>query len=226
MLLAAHTDREFTHWLQCHAEDGWWLKENKGNTFVFIKKPFSGKRVCSYTVRSDALGISAEDVFYDRLDGLRKSGWQLLVMGMPESFTDKTRHAFLYESPREDLPHPEIPLSDPEGQMALQRNALKKAASTLALCLIYAAVLIYLIVSRPVIPFAGVTGTLFLMLTAVTFLPCVYFSCRGVSLYAKAIRDPETDSSAGDFLSLDKAVILSSLMLVILAAYLLLDFLL
>ena len=110
--------------------------------------------------------------------------------------------------------------------MALQRNALKKAASTLALCLIYAAVLIYLIVSRPVMPFAGVMGTLFLILTAVTFLPCVYFSCRGVSLYAKAIRDPETDSSAGDFLSLDKAVILSSLMLVILAAYLLLDFLL
>ncbi len=225
MLLAVHTDREFTYWLQRHAEDGWWLKENRGNTFVFIKKPYSGQRICSYTVRSDTLGVSAEDVFYDRLDGLRKSGWQLLAMGMPENFTDKTRHAFLAEKPREDLPHPEIPLSDPEGQMGLLRAALKKAVSTLALCLLYAAVLIYLILCRPALLFAGMSGTIFLIMTSVVLFPCAYFAAKAASLYGKAVRDPGKDSSAGNFRCLDRAVILSSVMLGILAVYLILDLL-
>ena len=226
MLLAVHTDREFTRWLQRHAEEGWWLKENRGNTFVFLKKPYAGKRICSYTVRSSVLGVSAEDVFYDELDGLRKSGWKLLAMGLPENFTDKTRHAFLAEAPREDLPHPEIPLSDPEGQKALQRKALGKAVSTLALCLLYAAVLIWFIVFRPALLFSGFLGTAFLILTAVLFVPCVYFAARAASLYAKAVRDPDTDSSARDFRCLDRAVILNSVMLGVLAAYLLLDLLL
>ena len=225
MLLAVHTDREFTYWLNRHAEEDWWLKENKGNTFVFIKRPYTGKRICSYTVSSPALGVSAEDVFYERQDELRKNGWNLLVMGMPESFTDKTRHAFLVEAPREDRPRPEIPLSDPEGQTALLRAALQQAVSPLALCLLYAVLLIYLTVFRPALLFSGVLGTVFLAATAVVLLPCLYFSVRAAALYAKAVRDPETDSSAGNFLCLDRAVILSSVMLGILAAYLILDFL-
>lgn len=224
MLLAVHTDREFTYWLQRHAEDGWWLTENRGNTFVFKNKPYDGNRICSYTVRSSVLGISAEDVFYEYLDGLRKSGWQLLTMGMPENFTDKTRHAFLYEAPREDLPHPEIPLSDPAGQMILLRGALKKAVSTLILCLLYAAALICSAIFRPDLLFAGFAGTVFTALSAIAFLPCLYFSVRAVNLYSKAVRDPETDSSAGDFRSLDRAVILSYVLLGILAVYLILDF--
>ncbi len=199
MLLAVHTDKEFTYWLNRHAEAGWWLKENKGNTFVFVKRPYPGKRICSYTVRSDVLGVSAEDVFYDQQDDLLKSGWQLLAMGMPENLTDKTRHAFLVEVPQEDQPRPEIPLSDPDGQTALLRNALKKAVSTIVLCLIYAAILVY--------------------------LPCLYFAFRAASLYAKAVRDPGMDTISGDFQSLDRAVVLNSVMLVILAAYLILDFL-
>ena len=226
MLLAVHTDKEFTLWLQRHAEDGWWLAENKGNTFVFAKKPYAGKRVCSYTVRSSVLGISAEDVFYDRLDDLRKSGWQLLTMGMPENFTDKTRHAFLFESPREGLPHPEIPISDSEGQAALLKAALGKAVSTIALCLFYAAVLICLIIFRPGPLLTGIPGPVFLAMTAMVLLPCVFFSVKAVSLYAKAVRDPETDSSAGDFRCLDRAVILSLIMLGILAAYLIFGLLL
>ncbi len=225
MLLAVHTDKEFTSWLNRHAEEGWWLKENKGNTFVFVKRPYPGKRLCSYTVRSDVLGVSAEDEFYEQQDELRKSGWQLLAMGMPENLTDKTRHAFLVEVPREDQPRPEIPLSDPDGQTALLRNALKKAVSTIAFCLIYAALLIYFIVFRPALLFSGVPGIIFLIATAVVFLPCLYFAVRVASLYAKAVRDPETDTSGGNFLCLDRAVILNSVMLVILAAYLILDFL-
>ena len=226
MLLAVHTDREFTRWLQENAEDGWWLSENKGNIFVFKKRPYAGKRICSYTVNSSVLGISAEDVFYDELDVLRKSGWQLLVMGMPENFTDKTRHAFLFESPREDLPHPEIPLSDPAGQMNLLRAALKKAVSTIALCLIFAAVLMISIVYRPDLLFTGFLGKIFLIMTAAVMLPCMIFSVRAASLYAKTVRDPETDTSAGDYRCLDKAVILSYCLLHILAAYLILDLIL
>ncbi len=225
MLLAVHTDNEFTSWLQRHAEEGWWLKENRGNTFVFIKKPYAGKRICSYTVSSQVLGVSAEDAFYDHLDDLRKSGWDLLVMGMPEHFIDKTRHAFLAEVSREDLPRPEIPLSDPEGQKALLRAALNKAVSTLALCLIYAAVLIYCAVFHPALLYSGFLGTVFPIMTAAVLLPCVYFSAKAVSLYTKAVRDPESDSSAGDFHCLDRAVFLSSVMLGILAAYLVLDLL-
>lgn len=226
MLLAVHTDREFTSWLQSHAEDGWWLNENKGNTFVFSKKPYDGKRVCSFTVNSPRLGESAEDTFYDYLDGLRKRGWDLLTMGMPESFTDRTRHAFLYELPREDLPHPEIPLSDPEGQTALLRKALRKALSTLALCLIYAGVLAFFVLSGRIWQFSGLPVPVFLTLTGVVMLPCIFFSVRAVSLYAKALRDPAADSSAGDFRSLDRAVVLSSVMLAILAVFLILDLLL
>ena len=91
MLLAVHTDKEFTYWLNRHAEEGWWLKENKGNTFVFIKRPYPGKRICSYTVSSDVLGVSAEEAFYEQQDELRKNGWQLLAMGMPENLTDNRR---------------------------------------------------------------------------------------------------------------------------------------
>ncbi len=226
MLLAVHTDREFTHWLQRHAEDGWWLKENKGNTFVFIKRSYAGKRICSYTLTSSVLGLSAEDMFYDEQDDLRKKGWKLLVMGMPEKFTDKVRHAFLVESPREDLPHPDIPLADPEGQKALLRAARNKALSTIALCLIYAAVLIYFSVFRPDLLFTGTLGTFFLILTAVVLLPCLYYSVRAAALYTKAVRDPETDTTAADFQSLDRAVILSSVILGILTLYLILDLLL
>ena len=225
MLLAVHTDKEFTRWLQRHAEDGWRLKENKGNTFVFIKNPYDGRRICSYMVRSDVLGVSAEDAFYDVQDDLRKSGWKLLVMGMPEKFTDRIRHAFLIESPREDLPHPEIPLSDPDGQKALLRSALGKAVSTLALCLIYAAVLIYFITVRPELLFPGVMRTVFLILTAAALFPCMFFSGKAAALYARAVRDPSFDSSTEDFRCLDKAVVLSSVMLGILAAFLILDFL-
>ena len=225
MLLAVHTDKEFTYWLNRHAEAGWWLKENKGNTFVFVKRPYPGKRICSYTVRSDVLGVSAEDVFYDQQDDLLKSGWQLLAMGMPENLTDKTRHAFLVEVPRDDQPHPEIPLSDPDGQKALLRNALKKAVSTIALCLIYAVFLIFFIAFRPSLLFSGVLGTVYLTATAIVLLPCMYFAVRAASLYAKAVRDPDSDTSGGDFLCLDRAVILSSVMLGIRAVYLILDFL-
>ena len=224
MLLAVHTDKEFTHWLNRHAEEGWWLKENKGNTFVFIKRPYPGKRICSYTVSSDVLGVSAEDEFYEQQDELRKNGWQLLAMGMPENLTDKTRHAFLVEVPRDDQLHPEIPLSDPEGQTALLRKALRKAVSTIAFCLIYAALLIYFIAFRPALLFSGVLGTVFLIATAVVLLPCLYFAVRAASLYAKAVRDPETDTAGKDFQCLDRAVILNSVMLVILAAYLIIDF--
>lgn len=225
MLLAVHTDKEFTRWLQRHAEEGWRLKENKGNTFVFIKKLYDGKRICSYTVSSAVLGVSAEDEFYDQQDDLRKRGWKLLTMGMPERFTDKTRHAFLIESPREDLPHPEIPLSDPAGQMALLRDALKKAVSTLALCLIYAAVLVYFLAVSPDLLFSGMLRTVFLILTAAVLFPCLFFSVKAASLYAKALRDPAMDSSGKDFQCLDRAVILSSVMLLILALCLILDFL-
>ena len=226
MLLAVHTDKEFTRWLQQHAEDGWWLEENKGNTFVFTKKPYAGKRICSFTVTSPILGVSAEDAFYDYLDDLRKNGWNLLTMGSEESFTDRTRHAFLYEMSREDLPHPEIPLSDPEGQRSLLRAALKKALSTLALCLIYAAFLIFLLTSRPELILNNLLGKIYLGATAAVILHCIWFSVKAIGLYRKAVRDPETDSSTGDFRSLDKAVRLSSLMLGILVVYLILDFLL
>lgn len=226
MLLAVHTDKEFTYWLQRHAEAGWKLKENKGNTFVFTQKPYDGRRICSYTVNSDALGVSAEDAFYDLQDDLRKSGWRLLTMGMPESLTDRTRHAFLVETPREDLPHPELPLSDPEGQLKLLQGALKKAVSTLALCLLYAAVLIYFITFRPGVLLTGIPGKVFLIGTAIILVPCLYFSVKAASLYAKAVRDPAFDTTAKDYQCLDKAVILSFIMLVILAAYLILDFLL
>ena len=225
ILLAVHTDKEFTHWLQRHAEEGWKLKENKGNTFVFIKKPYDGRRICSYTVHSDVLGVSAEDAFYDLQDDLRKSGWRLLTMGTPESFTDKTRHAFLVGTPHEDLPHPELPLSNPEGQLKLLRGALKKAVSTMALCLLYAAVLIYFIAFRPALLLSGIPGKVFLIGTAIVLLPCLYFSVKAASLYAKAVRDPAFDTTSKDFQCLDKAVILSFIMLMILAAYLILDFL-
>ena len=225
MLLAVHTDKEFTHWLQRHAEEGWKLKENKGNTFVFIKKTYDGRRICSYTVNSDALGVSAEDTFYDLQDDLRKSGWLLLTMGMPEGLTDKTRHAFLVEAPREDLPHPELPLSDPEGQLNLLRGALKKAVSTMALCLLYAAVLIYFIAFRPALLLSGIPGKVFLIGTAVVLFTCLSFSVKAASIYAKAVRDSAFDTTSKDFQCLDKAVILSFIMLMILAAYLILDFL-
>ena len=225
MLLAVHTDREFTRWLQSYAENGWWLKENKGNTFVFTKKPYDGKRVCSFTVNSPRLGESSEDTFYDCLDDLRKGGWDLLTMGIPENFTDSTRHAFLYEMPREDMPHPEIPLSDPAGQMALLRKALIKAVSTLALCLLFAGALAFFVLSGRLQLSDGSLSVIFPVLTAVVMLPCMYFSFRAVSLYSKAVRHPETDSSAEDFHCLDKAVVLSSVMLLILAAYLVLDLL-
>lgn len=225
MLLSVHTDREFTHWLQRHAEEGWWLKENRGNTFVFIRKPYAGRRICSYTLRSSVLGVSAEDAFYDRQDELRKSGWRLLAMGMPENFTDRVRHAFLAEAPREDIPEPEIPRSDPAGQTDLLRAALRKAVSTLVLCLIYAAALIGVLITRPHQLTAGIPGTVMLILSGIVLLPCLYFSIRAASLYAKAVRDPQTDSSQKDFLCLDRAVVLSSVMLGLLAAYLILSLL-
>ena len=225
MLLAVHTDKEFTKWLQRHAEDGWWLRENRGNIFVFIKKPYAGKRICSYTVRSDALNVPAEDAFYDLQDGLRLSGWNLLAMGMPEHFIDKSRHAFLAEAPRDDLPHPEIPLSDPAGQIILLRAALKKALSTLALCLLFATVLIFFPIYRPGQLFTGIPGTVFLALMGAVISVCGFNAVKATSLYAKSLRDPGMDSSDGDFQSLDRAVILSFVMMGIFAVYLILDLL-
>ena len=46
-----------------------------------------------------------------------------------EHFIDKIRHVFLIESPREDLPHPEIPLSDPEGQTAFYHETARRLSA-------------------------------------------------------------------------------------------------
>lgn len=226
MLLAVHTDKEFTHWLQHHAEEGWWLQENKGNIFVFEKQPYTGRRICSYTVSSRAFGISAEDVFYEELPDLRKNGWDLLAMGMPETLTDRTRHAFLTDIPREDLPVPEIPQSDPDSQAALLRGALRKSASTLALSLIFAGVLIYSFISRKALLFQTAAGPVFAVVSAVLVILCMYFSVRAVFHYGKAVREPFTNITSGNYRCLDKAVVLSSLMLAVLALYLIADLLL
>ena len=86
--------------------------------------------------------------------------------------------------------------------------------------------LIYFITFRPGVLLTGILGTVFLIGTAIILVPCLYFSVKAASLYAKAVRDPVFDTTSKDFQCLDKAVILSFIMLVILAAYLILDFLL
>ena len=222
LLVGQHTDEEITDFLQREAEAGWWLKENNGNWFVFIKKPYEGRRLCSYSVVSSKLGCSAEDVLYGLLPDLKKSGWGLVCLGNMENIADMRRHVFLCENE----PCPENPVPTPESEEKCHEDALKrgllKSISNLLLCVLYLGVLVYASITKADF-FASWPTVVFGITTMLMLVPSLVLSIGAVASALKARRDPDSVIRSGSYRLIDTSVRLIFSMLVVLALFLVVD---
>ena len=132
ILLKCHDDRELTNYLQRNAEAGWWLSCVKGNRFFFIRRPYEGRRIISYTFSSKEPETATEIQLSRYLPELRRRGWDTVCLGGPENLVDNRRHAFLYEEKR----GAEIPeCLDIENSYA-NRLKSRKVISNLLLCIL------------------------------------------------------------------------------------------
>jgi hypothetical protein len=225
LLLGQHADDEITDFLQRKAEAGWWLLENNGNEFVFVKRPYEGRRICSYVVSSSNLWSSAEDAFYDLLPGLRKAGWDLICLGKMENIADTRRHAFLCErvaSPADPIP---IPKAEARCREEALKRCLFKSASNLLFCVLYLVVLVYVSIAKAAFFSRGIP-LVFEVVTGLLLCPSLVFSLGAVDSSLKAKNYPEGVIQSGRYWFIDKAVWLTFLMLVILAVFLVFDFVL
>lgn len=225
LLLGQHTDEEITDFLQREAKAGWWLKENNGNEFVFVKKPYEGRHICSYVVSSPNLGSSAEDLFYDLLPDLRKAGWDLVCLSKMENLADMRRHAFLCEK----MASSTAPVSIPRAEARCTEEALKrgllKSVSNLLFCVMYLIVLAYALVTKAAFFSKGISVA-FEVVTGLMLCPSLVFSIGAVSSSLKAKKDLAVIIRSGRYRLIDRAVRLTFFMLVVLAVFLVLDFML
>lgn len=219
LLLGRHADEEITDFLQREAEAGWWLKENDGNEFVFVKKPYEGRRICSYAVSSQNLGSSAEDLLFDLLPDLRKSGWDLVCLGKTESIADTRRHAFLREKEASSADPVPIPQTEARCDEEALRRGLQKSISNLLLCILYLVVLVYALIAKPAFFSSGISLA-FGVVTALMLIPSLAFSFGAVDSSIKAKKDLGSVIRSGRYRLIDKAVRLTFSMLVVLAVFL------
>ena len=225
LLLGQHTDEEITDFLQREAEAGWWLEENNGNEFVFIKKSYKGGRICSYVVSSPNLGGSAENAFYDLLPELRKAGWDLICLGKMENIADTRRHAFLYEKGVFSADPVPIPRAEARCKEEALKRGLYKGVSNLLFCVLYLVVLVYASITKPAFFSRGIS-VIFEVVTGLLISPSLVFSIGAVDCSLKARKDLGDVIRSGRYRLIDKAVRFTFLTLVVLAVYLVIDLIL
>lgn len=124
-----HTDNEITLFLQKNREEGLALKKVTGNTFIFEKKPYDGRKVCALTLYRKGHDVSTELQVREELVYLRSKGWDTLAIGKPETLSDSRRHVYLIE----EIPGSEIPKQDEKYEKKAERRGKRKALSNLVL---------------------------------------------------------------------------------------------
>jgi hypothetical protein len=225
LLLGQHTDEEITDFLQREAEAGWWLKENNGNKFIFVKKSYEGRRICSYVVSSPNLGSSAEDGFYDLLPELRKAGWNLVCLGKMENLADTRRHAFLCEMGASSANPVPRPRDEAKCNEEALRRGLLKGVSNLLFCVAYLIILVYALITKATFISKGIS-VVFGVVTGLLLCPSLVFSIGAVDSSLKAKKDLGGVIRSRRYRLIDKAVRLTFFMLVVLAVFLVFDFIL
>ncbi len=95
ILLLNHSDWVLTNYLQKMAEKGWLFTKNDGNWFFFKKKNYDGCRISVVTYPANVPEMKMEYELYDYTSLIKKTGWDVINIGKPETILDSRRHVFL-----------------------------------------------------------------------------------------------------------------------------------
>lgn len=188
-----HTDNEITLFLQKNREEGLALKKVTGNTFIFEKKPYDGRKVCALTLYRKGHDVSTELQVREELVYLRSKGWDTLAIGKPETLSDSRRHVYLIE----EIVGSEIPKQDEKNEKKAERRGRRKALSNLVLSILLLFVTYFLfshsivkVVSSNFYIFSAVILTLFLLFSFI--LNLLSFFERVLMLTKKSYLDIST----------------------------------
>ncbi len=234
LLLTRHSDEEITDYLQRNAEDGWWLSFVKGNRFFFERRPYAGKRICTYTFLSRDPDSPTEVQLRHELPHLRKLGWDMICIGGPENIADTKRHAFLYEEHPKMQPEAEsrmashavqIPKADPSVSAKSRGRGFRKALSNLALCLLYASCLAFVLGNDLLRVISNNLYLAFTCLLAIALTGCLVLSVLAFVSRCKVLakKDDIGEISNRGYRFLDHAARATAAMLVFMVAFLVFD---
>lgn len=213
-LVTRHTDAEIADFLSSQADKGWWLKQAKGNWFLFQKQAVEPCKICSVLVESPSFTVSAEELADEMSEELAKEGWIRFGMSAMENVIDSRRHLLLYATKKS----PVFPVLDERSQQKAARRGLRTALGNALVCILYIGVLFLFLAG------GKLHGFLDMVLTAVS-LP---LSLAGLGFAVGYLfRIPLAKKDSGRFLRthayrlLDHAVLATFLFLAGLALYLL-----
>lgn len=214
ILIKQHTDSEITHVLKRQAKEGWWLSECKGNKFIFSKKPDINENVCCHTVHAPCFGVVAEDAIDNEKEKWENAGWNIFCEGALQNVQDSRRQVFLFSN---DLNLEAIEEPEVSRNSAIKRG-LNKGISNLIICIAYLAATCY----------GFITGKLETFMAIIAFATGLVSTILGVLSISYSIslkKDYIKACKSGHYYYIDRATIATSIMLGILAVYLVLSML-
>lgn len=215
LLIKQHTDEEITFFLRREAEKGWWLSASKGNWFIFEKKRVPGARVMALTVSAPNLGEGADETIRNEYDDLREKGWDIYVRGEIENLRDSQRHVFLYSTDEKA----EIIKSDEKKMKLVWLSGFIRSMANLAMSMIYTSFLLFLLTSytsKGFLFWYGVIPFVFSILLFISSLSAFIVSLISRKRIHKCLKN-------GSYRILDISTRLSTLILILMAIFLVLD---
>lgn len=208
-----HTDSEITSFLNQKAKEGLFLKNVRGNRFVFEEREYDQTRLCSYTFYAKGHELSTEMQTREELVYLRSKGWDCICIGGPENIKDSRRHLYLYEEIKGSDTFP----LDPRSEKRAELRGKFKAISNVILCLVYAFALYFLFSTSLV---KVVTNTLYFICTVLFSLSCGICLVLSITSLIKAFLPFKKKEYSS---LIDVSTLMTFIMLVVFAIFLFLD---
>ena len=209
-LVTRHTDAEIADFLSSWADKGWWLKQVKGNWFLFQKQTVESCEICSILVESSSFAVSAEELADEMSEKLAKEGWIRFGISAMEHVIDSRRHLLLYTTKES----PVFPVLDERSQKKAARRGFRTALDNALVCVLYIVVLILFLAD------GKLHGFLDMALTAVSLpLSLAGLGFAGGYLFRipLAKKDPGRFLRTHSYRLLDRAVLATFLFLAVLA---------
>ncbi len=211
ILLKCHDDSELTNYLQRKAEEGWWLSCVKGNRFIFERRAYEGRRICSYTFSSREPEIPTEIQLSRYLPQLRKNGWDTICFSGPENLVDNRRHVFLYEE-KKGSPMPKC--LDVEDEYALKCRK-RKVFSNLLLCLLFELFIFIAIRSDLIRIVSSSSYLLFTLLFLISITACLCLSILSLAVHLKDKKERGSALRSGQYRFIDHSTRLISVIIIV-----------
>ena len=211
ILLTQHTDKELTLILQDSEDKGLRLCSVKGNFFKFRNNTEELGKVCCTSFFPPQLEVPVASQVAEECVNLREKGWDTLCISGPETVFDSKRHIFLIKE--KDNARDIVP--DEKSEKQVKKRAKRKAFSSLAICILYLAVLA-LLFKFDLINIASDNLYLFFSLFSIPAVVFAIIRCS-VALREQFRKEPE------NLRILDKSTATVMILLLIFALFLFAD---